>query len=1044
MSLSMARRRSPVGLVSLLLLGAATAALTASGLPDPREAGLQFVPESLLRNAVRPPEGASAPSRFGVLTSSRWAWGGAGYQREVLTPVPNPSDELEPQPLRQHPLAVELNAAGTKVYVALSGNELDPESRVAIFDIAEGRVTGHIPLALPTAAEAPARGPWAMRRHPDGRHLVVTSRFANFAVVIDTETDRVVRELPLDFYMQGMALTPDGARAYVANRYLDQVFVVDFAEESAAGGEMRVRGGLDEAAFFQEEGGIHELLRRRCGACHDDTWPGGFYAGPDARQAFASVLAHAVPGDPAESRVLRTPLAAAQGGWADVLPKFMSHADQTVVFADSDDPDYRRLRDWIASTTVGPGIPVGNPRSKPDALALGTDGRYLYVGNTGTQDVSVVDTRTGREVGAIYLQNTVNDLGVYHSPATGRDYLIVATMGIGYGVVRERDPYGGESWDRDNRAAQYSAWRDCETGKMRPRAEQQVLGPLDAADGTSEIKFRDLQNDLLFVDLGALDVPEDPAPDELDYLLVANRYQAHRGWVRYTSDTAESTAGDIKGDIPPDLMRVVGALPSALTVRGDRLYVVMSGSNLVQEWRIDPTAEEASDYLTPLRTFSTGLNPMRIAAGPAGTPAAGQLFVSNYLGGTLTVIDTASGESREHVVDPSVLRRPVPDSNAERGEIMVRLSLFSSDGDTSCVHCHARDMGDGRPWGVSQVVGQEFVHADDEVGHFIIGGTMSPPQMRNLFEIQPFFFEGVISAFEPRSMIMEHTPSDDFARVAPTGDYTHLYAHYVMDGVDDIQANMDSGTEFKSDLEERREEMFKELTMRYFGKAVTLRDFVRFIGEWQLHEPRLLPNPFDQRHPAVLRGKVLFEDPQVGCVSCHPPPSFAKKDFPRLVNREQSFMSQVMFTPRDGAFTLIGMNRLDYLNGYLRDLDPWDIGRCEEQEGHFTSFPLRGVWDRPPAFLHSGIARTLREVIATPGHRALRRFKYEPLIGGNPERPNRREVGFNLTYYVPQKQRFTRMHELSMARIGYDTHGGTLHLRGLQLDDLVSFVNAIE
>ena len=97
------------------------------------------------------------------------------------------------------------------------------------------------------------------------------------------------------------------------------------------------------------------------------------------------------------------------------------------------------------------------------------------------------------------------------------------------------------------------------------------------------------------------------------------------------------------------------------------------------------------------------------------------------------MIDPALGTSREVVVDLSVERIPVPATNAERGEIFAHTALFSSDGDTSCFHCHYLDMGDGRPWGVSQVVGQEYLSPTAEKGQLVIGGTMTVPQMRSLF-----------------------------------------------------------------------------------------------------------------------------------------------------------------------------------------------------------------------------------------------------------------------------------------------------------------------
>ena len=80
-----------------------------------------------------------------------------------------------------------------------------------------------------------------------------------------------------------------------------------------------------------------------------------------------------------------------------------------------------------------------------------------------------------------------------------------------------------------------------------------------------------------------------------------------------------------------------------------------------------------------------------------------------------------------------------------------------------------------------------------------------------------------------------------------------------------------------------------------------------------------------------------------------------------------------------------------------------------------------------------------------PGHPALRHFKYEPLIGGVPERPGRSEVGFNMTMVAPTREpKKVQLHLQSGARIGFDTHGGTAQLRRQQVDDLVNFLNSIE
>ncbi|MBM4062824.1 MAG: hypothetical protein FJ265_17275, partial [Planctomycetes bacterium] len=980
-------------------------------------AGARLDPERRLQRVT-------PPSPFGILTSRRWAHG-LPYRRESLRAVPNPHPSPEPQPRRDHPYDLVVHPDGSRVYVGLQGNEALPGSELAVYDLERDAVVRRIRLRPAGESGEPGSSPFRLAMHPDGRHLLVSNRFSNFLSVVDTRVDEVVSEIPVDFYCQGITFDRDGRTAYVTNRYLDQVFVVDFERAADGGlrGAMRVLGGLDQQVFTER---VHPLLQQHCGTarCHGEG-QGDLLVGPDPLATFHSVLQHVTPGSSRDSRLLRAVVRTRYGGYADLDPKYQSHAAGVVVFQrPHEDPHYQRIAQWIDRGGPGPGIPVGNPRSKPRASALSSDGRWLFVGNSGTQDVGIVDLRSGREVGGIYLQNGVNDLKIYRDEARGRDFLLVTTLGIGFGTVKERAPYTGESWDRDNAGAHFSLWRDTQTMKKLPRAQQMVLGPFDAVDGTAEIKFRDLQNDLLIVDVEALDLPSRKPADRLEHLLLANEYEVHRTWVRYTSDSAEATAGDIKGDIPPELMRVVGAFPEKMAIVGDQLFVTMLCSDQVQQWRIDPGAADPCDHLVPVALFPTGHQPIGIAAGPPGTVAAGRLFVANFLGGSISILDPVAGTSREVVVDPSVLSLPVPATNAERGEMLSHTALFSSDQDTSCFHCHTGDLGDSRAWGISQVLGQEFHGKDDEAGTLIIGGTMGVPQMRNLFGIQPFFFEGVISVYEPRSMIMEHCPADDFARPTPHGDFTPIGAHYVVEGVDDVQSKMETAVDYDAANEERRDEMFRQMSMRLFGKAFKLRDFQRFVGEWQAHEVRLLPNPFDQDNPAVVRGRLLFEDPQVGCISCHPPPHFAKKDFPGLKN--QAMPARVTFTVRDGSFTLMGKNREDLVNGFRRDIEPWDLGRAEDQQGLFTVFPLRGLWDRPPVFLHNGMARTLREVVASPGHPSLGLFKYEPRIGGVPERPGRREVGCNFTLVASTREpRQVQLHLQAGARIGFDTHGGT-------------------
>ncbi len=255
---------------------------------------------------------ATPPSPFGILTSRRWAYGEA-YRRQNLTPVANPHPAPEPQPRRDHPFDVEINPAGTKVYIALQGTELQPGSEVAVYDVRKEQVVKRLQLKPREEPGPPGSSPYRLAMHPGGRFLLVTNRFSNFISVIDTRNDTVVSEIPADFYCEGMTFSADGQTSFVANRYLDQIFVFDIDSDAVDNAPefhaaMRVCGGVDDEAFVRhgDARSVHRVLMNRCGgaACHGKP-QGGFVASQDALATLHSVLQHIAPGNAPESRLLR-------------------------------------------------------------------------------------------------------------------------------------------------------------------------------------------------------------------------------------------------------------------------------------------------------------------------------------------------------------------------------------------------------------------------------------------------------------------------------------------------------------------------------------------------------------------------------------------------------------------------------------------------------------------------------------------------------------------------------------------------------------------
>ncbi|MFH1725812.1 MAG: beta-propeller fold lactonase family protein [Elusimicrobiota bacterium] len=999
------------GIIVLVILFALTRSGTQAFVPNPVSAFAE--------------SGYSNPSKYGILTSSRWAYG-AKYKREDLKPVAPNNPHPEPQPHRDHPWYMAISPDGRKLYVSLAGNEVHPGSEVAVFDTAAKKVLKRIGVGS---------SPMHLAFHPGGRFLVVLNQFSNYASVVDTRTDTVVSEIPLDFYCQYIVFNRAGTRAFVSNRYLNQVLVVDVraAGDSFKGGMLEL-GGYDDSSFTAEadgRSGVYGALNHSCGGTECHAAPkSGFYAGKDRLKTFFSAMNNSVPGDADDSVLLRAVRSVKEGGFADDRAGNNFHAEGRVIWSKGDS-GYRAVAGWIDSAGSGPGIPVGNFGSKPRTLYLGSDEKYLFVGNLGTQDISIIDVEKLEEVSGIYTQNLVTDLTMHYDERTGRDLLIALSMGVGFGAAKERDPLGGETEDPNHAAAQFTVIRDTATTEPLPIEKQKVLGRFDAVDGTAGFKMTDIQNDIIVVDAGRLNIPPKPDRGRLRYALMANRYEAHWDWVRYTSDSAEILPQDISGDIPPELQRVVGSFPEGIAAQGDRLYVAMLGSYELVEYKIDPAPREASDVLEPVAVYKTGIMPRSVVVGPEGTSAEGKVFVSNFLGETVTVVDRRTGETEEHVVGD--LARPVPDTNAERGEMFVMTNIFSADEDTSCQSCHIYGLSDARGWGAGQAIAQM------RDGKFVNGGLLAIPQLRNLFATQPFYFEGTHTAFDAQfDDAREHVTLQAFLEPNPHGDFTGLFSPVPKSRRkkehEEIQDKMSTASwgDLYDDLRERRDEHTRRRSMEYFGKAFNFRDFQRFIGEFQAAENRLMPNPFDPRNPSVARGKLLFNDLGVGCVICHKPPEFTDKAEILYHNNERVLPSIISFTRREKAFTLVGPHWMDSRNDHVRDLEYWETGRVERKEGSVTTFPLRGLFDRPSAFLHHGRAMSVLETFAAPSHYALRRYKYPALRGGELVREERRERGFNELSFLEER---TFM---------MDTHGGTSHLNVVQARDLERFLLSIE
>ncbi len=916
--------------------------------------------------------------------------------RKSLNPVENPNPNSKIQPARLKPLRVLVSKNGKRAYITLSGKEIDPGSEVAVIDIEKARETGRIKVGS---------SPTGITLHPSGRWVFVANRFSNFLSVIDLEANAVTTEISTPYYCEEILFSHDGKIAYVSNFSTNQILLIDLEiKADSISGQLRNIGfehnefvGLTKSKKSNAEidsidfskPSINSTIRGSCGTANCHLYEiGNFYAGPDSKKTFNRSLAHIFPGDTLNSPLLKSVISKHDSGWADRVDG-RHHAGGVVFEKLNKNKDFQILKNWIFELKTGPGIEVGD---KPRDMILSPDGQTLFIANTGSLDISVVNLKTLEESRRIYTRSPVNDL------IWVKDRIIAATLGLGSGHPKKHHP-GRESLDRNNPETEYTLFRDVKTGKPLPLDQQKPLGPYDDIDGTAQEKFRDITNDIVVFD---------PTVNNVAV------YKASPEFTRYTSESFEALMGDKKGDVPKELMKVIGAFPEQMVVNNNYLYVTMSGTFQVQEWEINFEAQPAN-WLIPRRVFNTGYKPGGIAV------ADNSLVVVNQLDETLTIISLDDGAQRKIALKSS--QPPFPSNGFERGEFFVQTSIFSVDQDQSCVHCHYRDASDGKRWSVSQVMGQS------RDGTERTGGSREVPDLRALFHKVPFFIEGTLSMDEALTMMMEHNPLVDFQGKTPAGDFKKIFADKQKKPNQSKSADAivvatgkkwDNAEVELADLVERRERFFKKQSQKYFGKEFSFRELQKFIGDYQANEPRLLPNPNEQTDPMVLYGKELFENPLVGCSGCHPAPSFTDKV--NVYNQNKSFPPLVTPTARDNIHTLISADRIDYLNGYTRSWDTKDTGRVEEKEGFYVAPSLLGIWARPPRFLHHGGAMSLREVLCTPGHPALRPLPPTRII---PERPDHWEKGFNERDGVP------------------DTHGVTSHLSVWDIECLIKFIQSI-
>jgi YVTN family beta-propeller protein len=96
---------------------------------------------------------------------------------------------------------------------------------VSVIDTTTDTVIATIPAGI---------GPAGVAVTPDGSKAYVANEFANTVSAIDSATNTVSATIPVGLNPWGVAVTPDGSKVYVANEFANTVSVIDTATNTVS------------------------------------------------------------------------------------------------------------------------------------------------------------------------------------------------------------------------------------------------------------------------------------------------------------------------------------------------------------------------------------------------------------------------------------------------------------------------------------------------------------------------------------------------------------------------------------------------------------------------------------------------------------------------------------------------------------------------------------------------------------------------------------------------------------------------------------------
>ncbi len=280
--------------------------------------------------------------------------------------------------------------------------------------------------------------------------------------VIDTETDTVVDTVGVGLFPSAIAITPDGSLAYVVNSGANTVSVIDTATAATVGGPIPVGvspsavaianvPGIGTRAYVTNEGSdsvsvidtdpasgtFNTVVATVVDPDMDIFFPQGLAITADESQVYVTNFGFFLAViDTTSNTVVDTTefigdffegVAITPDGFAYVAGSATGKVHvidtSTNTLVDTD-PDLGGVQ----------GIPVG---SSPSGVAITPDGTLVYVANSGSGDVSVIDTSTNTLVDTDPDLGGVQDIPVGSSPS-----------GVAIATPPDNADYQPPGWDK--------------------------------------------------------------------------------------------------------------------------------------------------------------------------------------------------------------------------------------------------------------------------------------------------------------------------------------------------------------------------------------------------------------------------------------------------------------------------------------------------------------------------------------------------------------------------------------------------------------------